>query len=75
MAKQDAKVEVSVAVFQKANQHQMEALANNVFAEGLWENQDEFRVRMDFETVTVQIMNQGRETIFLGIEPDGYTHS
>lgn len=80
MARDHAKIDISLQALRSMTPAQHEALAANVLGEGMWEAQDEFRIRhhgqMDEpDVIMVQVMKEGQTTIFLGIEWDGYTHS
>ena len=64
-------IEVTAGTLQQMTTPQFEALRDNVLAEGHWEPQTEpVRVIGGTDYIGVQL-----ETIYIGIEKDGYTHS
>lgn len=75
MASAAAKLVTTPKVFQQMTEEQHASLVTNVLAEGIWEDQDEFDLWMEFGTLMVRVTNAGKTTILLGIEKDGYCHS
>ena len=61
---------VTAAVLKKSTDEQINALRQNILADGLWETEKPDMIFMDHETLFVRF-----PSILIGIEPDGYTHS
>lgn len=74
MASSTAKIDMSALALKNMTLAQFERV-QEMMGDGFWENQDEFRIRDEFGTIMVQVMNKGETTILLGIEKDGYAHS
>jgi hypothetical protein len=67
--KGDLKIDVNVATLRSMNAEQFEALKANVLADGKWETEQSLRLHGG-EYLGVYL-----DSIFIGIERDGYTHS
>jgi hypothetical protein len=61
---------ITAGVIQQATDEQWKALRDNVVAEGHWENSKCDLIFMDHGTLFVRM-----DSILIGIEKDGYTHS
>lgn len=66
----ETRLSVTAAVFNEATPAQMQAMHENICAEGSWEHTTPNLIFMDHGTLFVRF-----PSILIGIEKDGYTHS
>lgn len=80
----DIKIDITVGTLRAMSKEQFEALKSNVLADGLWETADGLRlsgndplgvVPTKYKRASAHLTSANEPLIYIGIEPDGYTHS